>query len=89
MNVSDIRFHQYSNTLDFTFEDGKTVCLSAVVLRQHSPSADKTPGSSDVRINGVEPVGNYAIRILFSDGHNTGLYTWPYLRALGEKGHTT
>ena len=95
MNVTDIRIHQQSNTIDVTFDDGKTFFLSAFALRQNSPSAEmrghggQTPPpvtiDPNVRIIGVEPVGHYAIRITFSDGHNSGLYAWEYLHQLGER----
>lgn len=88
MNVTDIRIHQTSNTIDFTFNDGKTVCFSALTLRNHTPSADKTPCKDpNVTIVSVEPVGHYAIRIKFSDKHHTGLYTWEYLYQIYQKNH--
>jgi len=54
-------------------------------VQGHSPEERVTvPGKKAVRIVRIEPVGNYAARIVFSDGHDTGLYTWAYLRELGE-----
>jgi DUF971 family protein len=77
-----------------TFEDGASFALPAELLRVMSPSAEvqghspeervTVPGKKAVRIVRIEPVGNYAARIVFSDGHDTGLYTWAYLRELGE-----
>jgi DUF971 family protein len=77
-----------------TFEDGQTVALPAELLRVESPSAEvqghapgeKTlvAGRRHVGIIGVEPVGHYAVRLTFDDLHDTGLYTWDYLYALGQ-----
>jgi len=76
------------------FEDGASFDLPAELLRVMSPSAEvqghsaeervTVPGKEAVRILRIEPVGNYAARIVFDDGHDTGLYTWTYLRELGE-----
>jgi DUF971 family protein len=76
------------------FDDGASFALPAELLRVMSPSAEvqghspeervTVPGKRAVRILRVEPVGNYAARIVFDDGHDTGLYTWTYLRELGE-----
>ena len=67
--------------------------LSCEFLRVHSPSAEVRGhgqgqdvlqvGKEDVNITAIEPVGNYAVRLVFSDGHNTGLYSWDYLYDLG------
>jgi DUF971 family protein len=77
-----------------TFEDSAAFSLPAELLRVMSPSAEvqghspeervTVPGKRAVRILRIEPVGNYAARIVFDDGHDTGLYTWAYLRELGE-----
>lgn len=82
--------------LAVTFESGLAVTIAAELMRVESPSAEvqghsaggKTlvAGKRGVTITGVEPVGNYAVRILFSDGHDTGLFTWRYLRQLGTEG---
>lgn len=79
--------------LTIAFDDGRTYRLAAELLRVESPSAEvqghggdrKTivAGKRDVTIQGLEPVGNYAVRILFDDGHDTGLYSWRYLRQVG------
>src|SRR6476660_587714 len=76
------------------FEDGASFDLPAELLRVMSPSAEvqghsaeervTVPGKKAVRILRVEPVGNYAARIVFDDGHDTGLYSWVYLRELGK-----
>lgn len=108
---TEIRVRKAEKTLDVTFEDGRSFSLPAELLRVESPSADvqghgagqKTvvAGRRHVGIMGVEPVGNYAIRIRFDDLHDTGIFTWDtlydygvnqdalwqaYLRALAEKG---
>jgi DUF971 family protein len=80
--------------LTVSFDDGASFSLSAELLRVMSPSAEvqghspservTVPGKKSVRILRIEPVGNYAARIVFNDGHDTGLYTWAYLRELGE-----
>jgi DUF971 family protein len=78
--------------LEVVFDDGETVRLSAERLRVESPSAEvqghspsekrKVTGKENVAIVDIQPIGNYAIRIVFDDGHDTGLYTWDYLRKL-------
>ncbi len=82
-------------SLDVTFDDGRTFTLSAEMLRVMSPSAEVQGHSADqrvtvpkkrnVRITQLQPVGNYAVKIHFDDGHNTGLYAWSYLELLGEE----
>lgn len=91
---TEIRLKKDKSVLVLSYADAGTADLSAEYLRTHAPSADvqgHTPeekktvfGKKDVLISGVEPVGHYAIRIRFSDGHGTGIYTWPYLRELIE-----
>lgn len=83
-------------TLTIAFDTGERVDITAQLLRVESPSAEvqghgaggKTLvlGKRDIQIAKVEPVGNYAIRIGFDDGHDTGLYTWRYLYKLGTEG---
>lgn len=80
--------------LTVSFDDGKSFSLAAELLRVLSPSAEvqghseaqrvTVAGKQNVRILRVEPVGNYAARIVFDDGHDTGLFVWEYLRDLGE-----
>ena len=90
----EIRLKTAEKRLEIDFDDGTTVRLSAEYLRVESPSAEVqghggpgqkqlVPGKSQVAIRTVEPVGNYAIRIVFDDGHDTGIYSWAYLRELG------
>ena len=85
-------------TLVVTFDDGRRHELSAEMLRVMSPSAEvqghspsqrvTVGGKRNVKINDLRPVGSYAVRIGFDDGHNTGLFSWGYLDELGsEKGH--
>ncbi len=93
---TEIRLHKDRRTLTITFESGTSHALPAELLRVYSPSAEvqghspeqrKTvPGMADITILGLQPVGRYAVRITFADGHNTGLFTWTYLRKLGEIG---
>jgi DUF971 family protein len=78
--------------LEVTFPDGVAAALSAEYLRVHSPSAEVTQhgvgegvlvvGKENVAISHIEPVGRYAVRLMFDDGHNTGLYTWAVLHDL-------
>lgn len=90
---TDIRLHRGSGVLALTFDDGEQFDLSAEYLRVHSPSAEVRGhgpgqavlqvGKENVGISSLEPVGNYALRIFFDDGHNTGLYSWDLLYDLG------
>ncbi len=90
---TDIILHQQSRVLEIAFEDGKRFRLSCEFLRVLSPSAEVRghgagqevlqTGKKDVNIVAVEPVGNYAVKLVFSDGHDTGLYSWDYLYTLG------
>lgn len=90
----DIRLHQASRRLEIIFDDGRTAMLSCEYLRVYSPSAEVRGhgagqevlqvGKESVNITGIEPVGNYAVRLTFSDGHDTGLYSWDYLYDLAE-----
>jgi DUF971 family protein len=90
---SEIRLNPARDTLTIAFEDGNRFELAAEYLRVESPSAEvrghgagpKTivKGKQDVKISGLEPVGNYAVRIGFDDGHDSGLYSWTYLHKLG------
>jgi len=89
-----INLHQKSRILDITFNDGKNFELSCELLRVYSPSAEVKghgPGQSvlqtgkeNVSITRIEPVGHYAVKLIFDDGHETGLYSWAYLYELGE-----
>lgn len=89
---TEISLHQASRKLELTFDDGTHGILSCEFLRVYSPSAEVRghgsgqeilqTGKEEVNIENIEPVGNYAIRLIFSDGHDTGLYSWDYLHDL-------
>ncbi len=91
---TEIRLVDAGKTLRVAFDDGAAFALSAELLRVRSPSAEvqghspadrKTVGGKRaVAILAVAPVGNYAVRLDFDDMHRTGIYTWRYLRELGE-----
>ena len=91
---TELKLDKDKRTLTVSFDDGASYDLQAEVLRVLSPSAEvqghspeqrvTVPGKKNVRISRIEPVGNYAVRIAFDDGHDTGLYVWEYLRDLGE-----
>lgn len=87
MLPTHIQIHTRSNTLEVHFEDGTQGTLSAEFLRVHSPSAEVQghgrpvlqTGKRHVKLTGAEPVGHYAIKLIFSDGHDSGLYRWELL----------
>ncbi len=91
---TDIKLHQKSKYLEVSFDSGETFELSCEFLRVYSQSAEVTghgPGQEtlqldkgDVNIDDITPVGNYAIKLHFDDGHDTGLYTWERLYDLGK-----
>lgn len=85
--------HGQSRQLEISFSDGASFRIAFELLRVYSPSAEVQghgpgqevlqTGKREVRIEDIEPVGHYAVKPRFSDGHDSGLYTWPYLYALG------
>jgi DUF971 family protein len=91
---TELKVDKERASLTVSFEDGEVFILPAELLRVMSPSAEvqghspeervTVPGKRSVRIVRIEPVGNYAARIVFDDRHDTGLFTWAYLRELGE-----
>jgi DUF971 family protein len=91
---TELKVDKDRQLLTVAFDDGASFALPAELLRVMSPSAEvqghspeervTVPGKKAVRILRIEPVGNYAARIVFDDGHDTGLYSWVYLRELGE-----
>ncbi|GKT11882.1 MAG: hypothetical protein ISEC1_P0855 [Thiomicrorhabdus sp.] len=93
-NLTDIKLHQRSRKLEITFDSGETFELSCEFLRVYSQSAEVTGhapgqevlqvGKQTVNIDDISPVGNYAIKLHFSDGHDTGIYTWERLYDLGK-----
>lgn len=92
VSPTHIAVHQKSRTLEIHFSDGCKFNLPCEYLRVFSPSAEvrvasnrgqPVRGKQEVNINNVEPMGSYAIRILFDDGHDTGIYSWSTLKQLG------
>ena len=91
---TELRLHKGGRTLAVSFDSGEAFDLPAELLRVRSPSAEvqghspderKTvPGKSNVMILEVQPVGNYAIRLVFDDMHSTGIFSWDYLLELGQ-----
>lgn len=89
----EIKLHQRSRLLEVTFDSGDRFELPCEYLRVYSPSADVRGhgpgqgvlqvGKESVGISAIEPVGHYAVRLVFDDGHDTGLYSWEYLFELG------
>ena len=89
----EIRVKRAERALEIDFDDGATFRYPAELLRVESPSAEvqgHTPsqkvtlgGKRNVGITELEQVGNYAVRVIFDDGHSTGIYSWPYLHLLG------
>jgi DUF971 family protein len=92
---TEIKLHQASRVLEIAFADGRSFKLPCEFLRVLSPSAEVRghgpgqetlqPGKRDVTITALEPVGHYAIRPTFSDGHDSGIYSWDYLYDLGDR----
>ena len=92
---TEITLHQQSRYLDIAFDDGRRFELPCEYLRVFSPSAEVRghgpgqetlqTGKRAVEISAIEPVGVYAVKLVFSDGHDTGLYSWDYLYDLGAK----
>ena len=90
---TEIKLHQQSRVLEIAFNDGRSFKLPYEFLRVYSPSAEVRghgrgqetlqTGKRDVSIKDVEAVGHYAIRPTFSDGHDSGIYSWDYLYELG------
>ncbi len=91
---TELRYDKSEKVLTVAFDDGQVFRLSAELLRVESPSAEVqghgpaqkqiVAGRRHVGIMEIEPVGNYAVRIKFDDLHDTGIYSWQYLRKLGE-----
>lgn len=92
---TELRLSKDKKTLSVSFEDGASFDLPAEMLRVMSPSAEvqghspdqrvTVGGKRDVEIMKIEPVGNYAAKIMFDDLHDTGLYSWGYLHELGSE----
>jgi|ERR1700690_1628891 DUF971 family protein len=92
-NPTEIKLHQASHKMEIAFDDGSRFELPYEYLRVYSPSAEVRGhgqgqeklqvGKKNVAIDHIEPVGNYAVCLFFSDQHNTGIYSWDYLYDLG------
>lgn len=93
---TELRVSKDKRMLNITFNDGQVYIVPAETMRVLSPSAEvqghgpgqkvTVPGKRNVGIKAITPTGNYAVRIGFDDGHDSGIFTWIYLRELGEKG---
>src|SRR5579864_6428487 len=91
--ATELRLRRAPRVLEVSFDDGSRFALSFEFLRVHSPSAEVKGhgpgqetlvlGKENVGIRAIEPVGQYAVKLVFDDGHDTGLYTWKYLHELG------
>ena len=92
---TEIKLHRQSRVLEITYADGRSFRLPFEFLRVHSPSAEVRghgpgqevlqAGKKDVQVEAIEPVGAYAIQLKFSDGHDTGIYSWELLYEFGER----
>jgi DUF971 family protein len=90
---TEINLHHVSRVLDIAFSDGKRFSLPCEYLRVYSPSAEVRGhgpgqevlqvGKREVNIRAIDPVGVYGVKLVFSDGHDTGIYSWDYLYDLG------
>ncbi len=90
-----LAFKAREKALHVDFDDGSAVSIPFETLRVESPSAEVQghaphqkkilTGKQDVQVTGAEPVGRYAVRLIFDDGHDSGIYSWDYLRALGQQ----
>lgn len=95
---TELRVSPDKRQLNVRFDDGSAFSLPAEYLRVTSPSAEvqghspeqrqTVPGQIDATIQGVQPVGNYAVRLVFGDGHDTGIFSWAYLAELGRNHET-
>jgi DUF971 family protein len=93
MKPTEINLHQVSRVLELSFDDGSNFKLPAEYLRVYSPSAEVQGhgpgqeelqiGKEDVNIDAIEPIGHYAIKLVFDDNHDSGIYSWEYLYQLG------
>ena len=91
---TDLNLHQKSRLLEISFDDGNTFSMPCEFLRVYSPSAEVRGhgpgqevlqvGKENVNITAIEPVGNYAVKLVFDDGHDTGIYSWETLYEMGK-----
>jgi len=92
---TEIKLRRQSRLLEVSFDDGSRFELPLEFLRVHSPSAEVkghgpgqetlVVGKQNVGLKDIEPVGQYAVRLVFDDGHDSGLYSWKYLHELGRE----
>ena len=90
---TEVKLRKQSNTLELIYSDGSQLEFSSEFLRVHSPSAEVRghgkgqevlqTGKRHVKLKNVEPVGNYAVKLEFDDGHSTGIFSWDYLISIG------
>ena len=90
---TEIKLRKQSNTLELSYSDGSQLEFSSEFLRVHSPSAEVRghgngqevlqTGKRNVKLKNLEPVGNYAVKLEFDDGHSTGIFSWDYLVSIG------
>ena len=95
---TNIKFRKQSQQLDISYANGEAFSLSSEFLRVHSPSAEVRghgagqetlqTGKLNVHITELVPVGNYALQLVFSDGHDSGIFSWTYLRELCDQQDT-
>jgi len=93
MKPTEINLHKLSRILELGFEDGSSFKLPLEYLRVYSPSAEVQGhgpgqevlqvGKEDVNVDDIEPIGHYAIKLVFDDNHDSGIYSWEYLYDLG------
>jgi len=97
-NPTDIKLHQLSRILEVSFDNGETFKLPCEYLRVYTPSAEALghapgqetlqTGKENVNISSIKPIGNYGIEPTFTDGHNSGIYSWDMLYKLGSEYQT-
>ncbi|MBF0255985.1 MAG: DUF971 domain-containing protein [Gammaproteobacteria bacterium] len=95
IRATEIKLHQQSRTLEVAFSDGASYQLPCEYLRVYSPSAEVrghfgvgaklVTGKQEVNIKDIRPIGQYAVKIVFDDGHDSGLFDWDYLYKLGKQ----
>jgi len=92
---TEINLHQATRVMEVAFDDGRQFSFPCEYLRVFSPSAEVRghgpgqevlqTGKREVNISAIEPIGMYAVKLVFTDGHDTGIYSWEYLYDLGAK----
>ncbi len=95
---TEIEYHKQTKVLSISFDTAESYHLTAEYLRVYSPSAEVRGhsddqavlqvGKADVEIQGIEPVGTYAVLLRFDDGHDTGIYSWEWLYYLSQNQDT-